>query len=89
MVLELPFNFASSQTGSDENDSSPLRSKWILSDGLTSLNRWDQRSWSPLSMGLPFGCSSELDFHAFLFPSLINDLKNIFYTNMFFYICVL
>ena len=88
MVLEPPFNFASSQTGSDGNYSSPLRSKWILSDGLTFL--WIDGIGVPgrLCPCLPFGCSSEVDFHALLFPSLINDLKNIWhkYVN-FIFVC--
>lgn len=90
MVLEPLFNFASFRTGSDGNDSSPLRSKWILSDGLTSL--WMDGIGLPgrLCPCLPFGCSSELDFHGLLFPSLINDLKNVFDTNMFIlYLCVM
>lgn len=49
-----------------------MDSVWINSSGI----RWNQCSWLPVSPVL--GCSSELVFDTLSFPSLTNDLENIF-----------
>lgn len=90
MVLEPPFNFAGSRTGSMETIipvhwEEMLDSVWWTN---FSVNRWDCVP-GRLCPCLPFGCSQKWIFMPCCFPLFINDLKMSDTNMLILYLCVM